>query len=107
MAIATCAALDKSDTMTKDSLVDNWRTPFSVVGYCRRLQLFANLAPCIGFVACCFAFLMSDTAIAQSSPGLIGAYGFNEGIGTTLSDVSGNSNNGTITGATWSTGGKF
>ena len=35
------------------------------------------------------------------------AYGFNEGSGTVVSDVSGNGNNGTITGATWTTSGKY
>ena len=33
--------------------------------------------------------------------GLVGAYGFDEGAGTTARDFSGNNNNGTITGATW------
>ena len=36
-------------------------------------------------------------------PGLVAAYGFNEGAGTVLNDVSGRSNHGTITGATWTT----
>ena len=35
------------------------------------------------------------------------AYGFNEGSGTVVSDVSGNGNNGTISGATWTTSGKY
>ena len=35
--------------------------------------------------------------------GLVGYWNFNEGIGTTLTDLSGNGNNGTINGATWST----
>ena len=35
-----------------------------------------------------------------STPGLVAAYGFNEGSGTVVSDVSGNGNNGTISGAT-------
>jgi hypothetical protein len=36
--------------------------------------------------------------------GLVGAWGFNEGTGTTLGDSSGNGRTGTITGATWTTG---
>ena len=32
---------------------------------------------------------------------------FNEGTGTTVTDSSGNGNNGTITNATWSTAGKY
>ncbi len=44
---------------------------------------------------------------SQSTGGLVAAYSFNEGAGTTVTDVSGNGNNGTITGATWTTSGKF
>src|SRR5579859_7233189 len=39
--------------------------------------------------------------------GLVAAYGFNEGTGATASDASGNGNNGTINGATWTTSGKY
>ncbi len=39
--------------------------------------------------------------------GLVAAYGFNEGSGTTVTDVSGNGNNGTISGATWVTSGMY
>ncbi|TMD03057.1 MAG: hypothetical protein E6J01_17125 [Chloroflexi bacterium] len=43
----------------------------------------------------------------QSAIGLVAAYGFNEGAGTTLIDLSGNGHTGTISGATWATAGKF
>ncbi|MCI0461139.1 MAG: Ig-like domain-containing protein, partial [Gemmataceae bacterium] len=39
--------------------------------------------------------------------GLVGAYGFNEGTGTTLLDSSGNGLNGVVSGATWSAAGKY
>jgi hypothetical protein len=39
--------------------------------------------------------------------GLVAAYCFDQGSGTTLVDTSGNGNNGTISGATWSAAGKF
>ena len=39
--------------------------------------------------------------------GLAGAWGFGEGSGGTTADVSGNANTGTITGATWSTQGRY
>jgi hypothetical protein len=42
---------------------------------------------------------------AQAGP--VAAYGFNEGAGATVSDLSGNGNSGTITGATWTPSGKF
>src|SRR6185503_17607193 len=39
------------------------------------------------------------------SAGLVAAYSFNAGSGPTLADLSGTGNNGTISGATWSTQG--
>jgi hypothetical protein len=42
-----------------------------------------------------------------STPGLVAAYSFNEGAGTTLSDASGAGNHGAVNGATWTTAGKF
>ncbi len=38
-------------------------------------------------------------------PGLVAAYGFSEGSGTTTADASGNGLNGTLQGATWTTSG--
>ena len=38
---------------------------------------------------------------AAAAAGLVAAYGFDEGSGTTTADQSGNSNNGTLTNATW------
>jgi hypothetical protein len=52
----------------------------------------------------------SGTATASTpavASGLVAAYGFDEGSGTTVTDASGNGNNGTISGATWSTAGKY
>ena len=43
----------------------------------------------------------------QPAPGLVAAYSFDEGNGTTLSDLSGTGNNGTLVGPTWATGGRF
>ena len=44
---------------------------------------------------------------ARSDAGLVGAYGFDAGSGTVAADASGNGNAGVITGATWTTGGRF
>jgi fibronectin type 3 domain-containing protein len=44
--------------------------------------------------------------VAQSN-GLVAAYSFNEGTGAQVTDVSGNHLNGTIVGATWTTGGRY
>ena len=41
------------------------------------------------------------------TPGLVSAYSFNEGTGTVVNDVSGNSNNGAISNATWNVSGKY
>ena len=50
---------------------------------------------------------MATATTAATIPGLVAAYGFNEGTGTTVTDSSGNGNNGTITNATWTTAGKY
>src|ERR1700730_13846652 len=39
--------------------------------------------------------------------GLVAAYAFGEGAGTTVADLSGNGNNGTLSNATWTTAGKY
>src|SRR2546422_959548 len=44
---------------------------------------------------------------SAQTPGLVVAYAFNEGSGTTVADISGNDNNGTISAATWTTAGRF
>ena len=43
-----------------------------------------------------------NTELSGSETGLVGYWNFNEGEGTTLTDLSGNGNDGTIIGATWS-----
>src|SRR6266446_6399155 len=60
-----------------------------------------------------FAVLATLTSLTVPSPasaqtpGLVAAYAFNEGSGTTVADISGNDNNGTISEATWTTAGRF
>jgi hypothetical protein len=46
-------------------------------------------------------------APAARAQGLVAAYGFNEGTGTTTTDVSGNANNGSLSNTTWTTLGQF
>ena len=54
------------------------------------------------------ALTQSEIQSYMSSPptgneaGLVGYWNFNEGSGNTVTDLSGNGNNGTINGATWS-----
>ena len=50
----------------------------------------------------------ASATVTNSAPtGLVAAYGFDEGSGTTTADRSGNANTGTLSNATWSTAGKF
>ena len=49
----------------------------------------------------------TPVATPTPTPGLVAAYAFNEGSGTVVHDVSGNGNNGSISGATWTTSGKY
>ncbi len=46
-------------------------------------------------------------AAPPTPPGLVGAWAFDEGAGTTTADASGNGNAGTITGASWTTQGRY
>jgi PKD repeat protein len=49
-----------------------------------------------------------STLSGASVPGLVAAYSFNEGTGTTVSDASGNGNKGTLSaGAKWTSQGRF
>jgi hypothetical protein len=49
----------------------------------------------------------ATTQAGGGGPTLVGAYSFNEGSGTTVTDASGTGNIGTIGTATWSTQGKY
>ncbi|HYT58842.1 MAG TPA: tandem-95 repeat protein [Haliangiales bacterium] len=47
------------------------------------------------------------TVIVPNLSGLVAMYSFDEGTGTTVTDLSGTANTGTISGATWTTSGKY
>ena len=51
----------------------------------------------------------ASATISSTPPpaGLVAALSFDEGSGTTATDLSGSGNNGTLNGPTWSTSGKF
>ncbi len=49
----------------------------------------------------------SNTATTTTKYRPVAAYSFNEGTGTTVADLSGNGNTGTISNATWTTSGKY
>ena len=50
---------------------------------------------------------LTFTITPGGSPGLVAAYGFDEGTGSTTADASGNGNTGAIANATWTASGKF
>ena len=50
---------------------------------------------------------VATTATTATITGLVAAYSFNAGTGTTVTDSSGNGNNGTISNATWTTAGVY
>ena len=55
-------------------------------------------------IVVCLALLLVGAARAQTTTGLVAAYGFDEGTGTAIRDASGLNNNGVASGTTWATG---
>ena len=54
------------------------------------------------------ATTLTATFTQSATPvGLVAAYGLNEGTGSAVADSSGKSNGGTVSGATWTTAGKY
>ncbi len=51
--------------------------------------------------------VVTVTYTPPALPGPVAAYAFDEGAGTTLGDVSGNALNGAVSGATWTTQGRY
>jgi chitodextrinase len=61
-----------------------------------------------GLAALTFALLcLTAPAQAGAASGLVAAYSFNEGSGTTVGDASGSGNAGTVSNTTWTTAGKY
>jgi len=52
-------------------------------------------------------FMIVSTTLPAKIPGLVASYSFDEGMGTNVTDSSGNTNNGTIGTATWTPYGKY
>lgn len=61
----------------------------------------------LGLVLAITTFWSVPVVAQPGVPNLVAAYNFNQGSGTTLSDVSGNNLNGTLSGPTWTTEGRF
>ncbi len=85
------------------------RLRWNATGQSANRSSFWGWITCLSF-SCAAAFLLaqcSPSRVDAAISGLVAAYSFNEGSGTTVSDSSGNGNNGTISGATWTTSGKY
>ena len=81
---------------SRDGLRADWLTPMGRI--CGAVAIAAVIV---------VAELVSAPASMSATTGLVAAYGFDEGSGTTVTDASGNGNNGTITNATWAATGKY
>src|SRR6516165_6145440 len=68
----------------------------------RRICVIVASAAVIGATE----FVLAPPSFSATA-GLVAAYGFDEGTGTTVTDASGNGNTGTISNATWAATGKF
>ena len=86
-------------TITGTSYNDTGLTVNTSYSYIVRAQDAAgNLGP--------YSNVATATTLA-TNPQLVSAYSFNEGSGTTATDLSGNGNNGAISNATWTGSGKY
>jgi Concanavalin A-like lectin/glucanases superfamily/Fibronectin type III domain len=83
------------------------QTTFTVSGLGPGTYYFVVLAYNTSGLQSPFSNEVSATITGPPLTGLVAAYGFNEGTGTTVNDASGNSNTGTVSGATWTTLGRY
>ena len=73
--------------------------------FAARLTCAATLVAALTTLAFVSTAVSSSTAAAAAG-GLVAAYSFDAGSGTTVADVSGSGNTGTVNGATWTTAGR-
>jgi chitodextrinase len=85
--------------VTGTSFTDSGRSPSTAYSYRVRAQDAAlNLGP----------YSNAASATTPAAPtGLVAAYSFNEGTGTSVGDASGSGNAGSVGSATWSAAGKY
>jgi len=72
------------------------------LGYCYRVRAYNSVGNSGYSNEAC-----TTAAIPPPSGGLVAAYSFNEGSGSTVGDASGQGNTGTVSGATWTNQGRF
>ena len=68
-------------------------------------RILAGLACLLGAVALACGITAAEAAAA--APGLVAAYGFNEGSGTIAADASGTGNTGSTSATTWTAAGRY
>jgi len=96
---ASCTAFAQIATPTATSFSDTGLAVSTTYTYrARATDAAGNLSAYSG---------VASATTLNAPAGLVAAYAFNEGSGTTVTDSSGNNNNGTITAATWTAAGKF
>src|SRR5208282_2000263 len=75
--------------------------------FLKRYSIFLTAALLTSCVAALLIGRSLPHPVQASSSGLVASYSFNEGSGSTVTDSSGNGSNGTVSGATWATAGKY
>src|SRR3954469_13489395 len=74
---------------------------------CRDLCVARSLAVLLAIGAALLTAGADRAGAAGPLPGLVAAYSFDQASGAVLSDLSGNGHDGTISGATWTSGGRY
>ena len=81
---------------SRDGLRADWLTPMGRI--CGAVAIAAVIV---------LAELVSAPASMSATSGLVAAYGFDEGSGSSVIDASMTGNTGTLSGATWTSQGKY
>ena len=99
---ASCTNFTQVGTPTATAYADTAVSPSSTYRYrVRAIDPSGNLG---GYSTVAEA---TTAAAPPTPPGLVGAWAFDEGTGATTADSSGRGNSGTVTGASWTTQGRY
>ena len=72
--------------------------------FSNKKSLLVSMSVLVSLILYTLYFIPDTTRAAAPTNGLVGYWNFDEGSGTVANDTSGNNNNGTINGATWTAG---